>query len=216
MKNLIIAIILIFAGLNMVQSQDNVSLRELGVREISGHAGGAVYHMYPSNITPLRPARGYSVVGTPYTIGITWAIGSEFGGTIHYNGNDYEVSSEYADTFSIIVQDAQLGSGIARHTPQGPDIEGVIIDIPPQYIDFARARWTPEGGGQVYYSPDRRYEAAWDGPGLWYIRLAGTRSETFFTSTTAALAWYNCHRTGRTPAVTTNTSGDVTAVTGCN
>ena len=153
MKNLIIAIILIFAGLNEVQSQ-SITVREL--------AGGseATYHLHPQRSNVFLYMHPYSATNNEYDIRLAFTPGgaADETGIVTYGGNDYVIDRSYGDFIHGTFQVANLGTGIVLNASRDV-ISGALLDVPSEFIQFALAGWTIHSASNAATSPDMRFSA---------------------------------------------------------
>ena len=159
MKNLIIAIILIFAGLQTMQSQ-TITVREL--------AGGseATYHLHPQRSNVFLYMHPYSATNNEYDIRLAFTPGgaADETGIVTYDGNDYVIDRSYGDFIYGTFQTANLGTGIVLNASRDV-ISGALLDVPSEFIQFALAGWSIYSTTNTAISPDMRFSATLLSPG---------------------------------------------------
>ena len=204
MKNLIIAIILIFAGLNEVQSQN---LRTNTVREIAG-GSETLYHMFSSDQSIFYYNPGYTVSGE-YNVSISYTPGlSNTTGIVRVNNNDYVISGEYANSLNVIMSDARTGAGEVYNSNR-VEQSGVILDVPSALSQVVLS-WginSLHATGTVF-SPNGLLSLTTDGVGVWNLTVRGTGESYLINSQQIAIDWYTCLNAGRTVNILATIPGD--------
>ena len=196
MKNLIIAIILIFAGLNDVQSQV-ISTRTVTVREIAGGTE-TLYHVFSDNQSVFFYNPPYSIAQpvNEYPVSITYSPGlNNSVGTVRVNNNDYVISGSYASDLNVIMSDARVGAGDVYNSNR-VEQSGIILDVPTTAVQLVLAGWrySSNRGGTIF-SPNSQYDVFYDGGGEWLVSNSASNSTNFdfyATSQQDIITWYNC------------------------
>ena len=197
MKNLIIAIILIFAGLNEVQSQ-SITIKEI--------AGGTetLYHGFNDHLNSFRYRPPHSIaqpvneydVDVDYSPGVPGAQGTVRISNHNDNiNNEYVISGEYARVLNVFASDLTIGVG-GIYNSNRVEVENAIFPYPETIIQFTNAGWRYRVtlGGTVF-SPNGDFDVFYDGPGLYVVSNTPSNPVPFqweAPSQEAVINWYNC------------------------
>ena len=170
MKNLIIAIILIFAGLNEVQSQG------ITVKELSGTSDDT-YHLFSQNLNVFLYLTPYAATTNEYNVRLSFTPGggADETGIVTYDGNDYVIDRSYGDALYRTFQEANSGTCVVLNASR-ENVSGAVFDVPQHFISFALAGWNYLGVDTVV-SPDNRFSATLLArPETFIVSIAGSGS----------------------------------------
>ena len=153
MRNLIIAIVLLVAGLNTIQAQD------ITVRELSG-GSEATYHLHPQRSSVFLYMHPYSATDTEYDLRLSFTPGgaADETGIVTYDGDEYVIDRSYGDFIYGTFQTANLGTGLVLNASRDV-ISGALLDVPVEFLQFALAGWTIYSTTNTAISPDNRFSA---------------------------------------------------------
>ena len=206
MRNLIIALVLLFAGLNEVQSQTRAGVK---VRPLT-NGTETVYHIFSDDQSVFLYTGAFQPVpGAEFQYAIQQNPAAT-DGPLFYNNNTYQISGDYARNAGSIVVNYGAGAGGIMNADgsrkSSNDANMIRLNFPEWYVQLAIDRWTyREGGGGTMLSPNRLYEIASNGPGDYRVVRTSSPGASFraFNGTTnpglneyqlqlEIIRWYDC------------------------